>query len=100
MTPTIVRALVGIQLAAYHILQMSVARVREQEIFRTSSVIGTLVIGSRTIAKTEIVPSTSAIMRGTMSSMTPTTTSPLDVVLRTEDIMKEESKLSTVISGG
>jgi hypothetical protein len=68
-----------------------------QKTLDTSSTAGILMIGSRTIAEIGSVPSVSAIMRGTMISMAPTMTSPPDVVLRLEDVMKDESRLSIEI---
>jgi hypothetical protein len=86
---TIVKDLMGTQLAAYHELWMSAARVRV--IFRTSSAIETLTTRSRIVAKRETDSSTSTVMKWTMISMTLTMTSPPDIALRMEGAMKEES---------
>jgi hypothetical protein len=63
----------------------------------TSSIAETLATGLKIIAETGSMLSARAVMRGTMISMAPTMTSPPDVILRPEDIMKEESRLSVGI---
>jgi hypothetical protein len=76
---------------------MSTARVKVERTFRTSFQPGTLVTGSRIMAKIEIVLSASTVMRGTMISMVPTMTNLPNVILRLEAIMQEESSLSPMI---
>jgi hypothetical protein len=78
---------------------MSVPRVKVQGTLRTSSIAGTLMIGSKIVTETGSVlsASASAVMRGTMISMAPTMTRPPDVVLRLEDIMMEKSRISVEI---
>jgi hypothetical protein len=76
---------------------MSATRVKVERTCMTSFMPGTHATGSRTVTKNEIMPNASAVTRGTMITMTLTLTNPHDVVLQTEDEMKEESNLFTMI---
>jgi hypothetical protein len=76
---------------------MSTARVRE--IFRTSSVIEMVVTGSIIVTERETNLSVIATTKGTVISMTPTTTNLPGFAHRTEGAMKE-SRLSTRTWGG
>jgi hypothetical protein len=86
----------GTRLAAYH-LRFNTVRVRMRRTYGTSFVQETHMTRSRTIAKNEIAPSTNAAMKGTMIIMALTTTTPTDIVLRLEGVMKWGSSLSLVI---
>jgi hypothetical protein len=95
-TLTITKAHMGTQPATYH-LQVSMARVKVKRTYRTSFAIETHTTGSRTTAKSEIVPSANATMTWTMIIMNPTMTNLTDTILRLEDAMKGGSSPFLVI---
>jgi hypothetical protein len=68
-----------------------------QGMLRTSSTVGTLAIGSRTVIETMIVLRVSAVTSGTMTPMALTMTSPPDGALLREAEMKEESMFCVTI---
>jgi hypothetical protein len=89
---TIAKALVETRPAAYHGLWMSATWVKVM--FGTSSATETLTTVLRIGTKRETDSSASAATKGTAISTTSTMAVPLDVVLRMEGRMKEESRLS------